>query len=177
MYIACSNKTILRIRMIHNEVLVVLLLSYFLMTIDITWLAAMLSLRECPITGETLLCTKYFYVIFTRQAHRVWLGQNFGRFWSKFDFEMKVDVKYEFCYMCCFNQSWEIWGWILKFRSKIKYEHIFKFFGYLSYTLPILYFALNPIVKKLLSIEIVIFYTFTLLEAYSEKYHRKLSQE
>jgi hypothetical protein len=34
-----------------------------------------------------------------------------------------------------------------------------------SYTLAILFFALKPIVKKLLSIEIVIFNTFALWEA------------
>jgi hypothetical protein len=35
--------------------------------------------------------------------------------------------------------------------------------------LSILFFALKPIVKKLLSIEIVIFHTFAISEAYSEK--------
>jgi hypothetical protein len=40
----------------------------------------------------------------------------------------------------------------------------------ISYTLSILFFALKPIVKKLLSIEIVIFHTFALSVAYSEKY-------
>jgi hypothetical protein len=40
----------------------------------------------------------------------------------------------------------------------------------ISYTLAILFFALKPIVKKLLSIEIVIFHTFALSEAYLEKY-------
>jgi hypothetical protein len=39
-----------------------------------------------------------------------------------------------------------------------------------SYNLAILFFALKPIVKKLLSIEIVIFHTFALSEALSEKY-------
>ena len=39
-----------------------------------------------------------------------------------------------------------------------------------SYTLAILFFALKPLVKKLLSIEIVIFHTFALSEAQSEKY-------
>jgi hypothetical protein len=38
-------------------------------------------------------------------------------------------------------------------------------FGMTSYTLAILYFALKPIVKKLLSIEIVIFHTTALSEA------------
>jgi hypothetical protein len=33
------------------------------------------------------------------------------------------------------------------------------------YTLAILFFALKPIVKKIISIEIVIFHTFTLSEA------------
>jgi hypothetical protein len=40
----------------------------------------------------------------------------------------------------------------------------------ISYTLSILIFALKPIVKKLLSIEIVILHTFALSEAQSEKY-------
>jgi hypothetical protein len=39
-----------------------------------------------------------------------------------------------------------------------------------SYTLAIQFFALKPIVKKLLSIEIVIFHTFALSEGKSEKY-------
>jgi hypothetical protein len=39
-----------------------------------------------------------------------------------------------------------------------------------SYTLAILFFALKPIVKKLLSIEILIFHTFALSEAKLEKY-------
>jgi hypothetical protein len=39
-----------------------------------------------------------------------------------------------------------------------------------SYTLAILFFVLKPRVKKLLSIEIVIFHTFVLSEAKSEKY-------
>jgi hypothetical protein len=42
--------------------------------------------------------------------------------------------------------------------------------GMISYTLAILFYALKPIVKKLLSIEIVIFHTFALSEASSEKY-------
>jgi hypothetical protein len=37
--------------------------------------------------------------------------------------------------------------------------------GMISYTLSILFFALKAIVKKLLSIEIVIFHTFALSEA------------
>jgi hypothetical protein len=49
----------------------------------------------------------------------------------------------------------------LKFRAKVKFENIFKFLGY-----DFLYhfntiFALKPIVKKLLSIETVIFYICT----------------
>jgi hypothetical protein len=39
-----------------------------------------------------------------------------------------------------------------------------------SYTLAILFFALKPIVKKLLSIEIVLFHTFALSESLSKKY-------
>jgi hypothetical protein len=39
-----------------------------------------------------------------------------------------------------------------------------------SYTLAILFFAVKPIVKKLLSIEIVIFHTSALSEELSEKY-------
>jgi hypothetical protein len=38
-----------------------------------------------------------------------------------------------------------------------------------SYTLAILFYALKPIVKKLLSIENVIFHSFALSEALSEK--------
>jgi hypothetical protein len=44
------------------------------------------------------------------------------------------------------------------------------FLGRTSYTMAILFFALKPKVKKLFSIEIVIFNTFALSEAYSEKY-------
>jgi hypothetical protein len=51
----------------------------------------------------------------------------------------------------------------LKFRSKLKTLLIS--LGMISYTLSILIYALKPIVKKLLSIEIVIFYTFPLSEA------------
>jgi hypothetical protein len=40
----------------------------------------------------------------------------------------------------------------------------------ISYTLSIIIFALKPIVKKLLSIEIVIFHIFALSEVLSEKY-------
>jgi hypothetical protein len=40
----------------------------------------------------------------------------------------------------------------------------------ISYTLSILFFAQKPIVKKLLGIEIMIFHTFALSEAYSVKY-------
>ena len=40
----------------------------------------------------------------------------------------------------------------------------------ISYTLSILFFVLKPIVKKLSSIQIVIFHTFALSEAQSEKY-------
>jgi hypothetical protein len=41
------------------------------------------------------------------------------------------------------------------------------------YTQAIIFFALKPIVKKLFSIEIVIFNTFALSEAYLEKYWSK----
>jgi hypothetical protein len=41
------------------------------------------------------------------------------------------------------------------------------YLGMISYTLSILFFAPKPIVKKVLSIEIVIFHAFTLSEAYS----------
>jgi hypothetical protein len=40
----------------------------------------------------------------------------------------------------------------------------------ISYILSILLFALKPIVKKLYSIEIVIFHTFALSDAQLEKY-------
>jgi hypothetical protein len=42
--------------------------------------------------------------------------------------------------------------------------------GMTSYTLAILFFALKTIVKKLLSIEIVIFHTFTLSEVLSDTF-------
>jgi hypothetical protein len=42
--------------------------------------------------------------------------------------------------------------------------------GMTSYTLAILVFALKPIVKMLLSIEIVFFHNFELSDALSEKY-------
>jgi hypothetical protein len=45
---------------------------------------------------------------------------------------------------------------------------------YVYYTLSKLFFALKSIVKKLLTIELVIFHTFALSDAYSKKY---LSQE
>jgi hypothetical protein len=38
-----------------------------------------------------------------------------------------------------------------------------------SYTIAIVFFALKPLAKKLLSIEIVIFHTFAFSEALSEK--------
>jgi hypothetical protein len=49
--------------------------------------------------------------------------------------------------------------------------------GMISHTLAILFFALKPKVKKLLSIEIVIFQTFALSETYWKNInHRKLPQ-
>jgi hypothetical protein len=57
----------------------------------------------------------------------------------------------------------------LKFRSKVKFENIFKFLGYDFLYHVNTFIALKLIVKKLLSIEIVIFHICT-CKPYLEKY-------
>jgi hypothetical protein len=56
-----------------------------------------------------------------------------------------------------------VWPWNIGQRTNI--STFPDSLGMTSYTLAILFFALKPIVKKLLSIEIVIFYIFALSEA------------
>jgi hypothetical protein len=63
----------------------------------------------------------------------------------------------------------------LKYRSKVKHGYISGFLEYDILTLATLFFALKPKEKKLFSIEIVLFNTFTISEAYRKKIsHRKL---
>jgi hypothetical protein len=60
----------------------------------------------------------------------------------------------------------------LKFRSKVIFENIFQFLGY-DFLYPVnTIFVLKPIVKKLLSIEIVIFHKYQSQEVASNKFEK-----
>jgi hypothetical protein len=116
-----------------------------------------------------------------------WAGYvNFRGFWPKFDLEMKVKVQYWtwiFLHVLLWslmrnmrfidtiflsyrhfkskiNKSASVWLYNLGRRSNMK--TFLNSLHMISYTLSILFFALQPIIKKLLSIEIVIFHICTL---------------